>query len=176
MKKCAFDRASDIIGRTLSFDKYSMSDIRTYTRINEDFLDVRQDNVMSTGHDMVDDIMMEIRRMIVDDIEPSFNVCDLPDAYYIVDSHEALRDVVHACCRVYGNECSLNWIDVSEITDMNQLFIKSRFNGDISRWDTGNVQNMWRMFYQAHFDGNISEWDVSRVLNMEEMFYYSNFC
>jgi len=153
-----------------------MSDIRTYTRINEDFLDVRQDNVMLTGHDMDDDIMMEIRRMIVDDIEPSFNVCDLPDAYYIVDSREALMDVVHACCRVYGNECSLNWIDVSEITDMNQLFIKSRFNGDISRWDTGNVQNMWRMFYQAHFDGNISEWDVSRVLNMEEMFYYSNFC
>ena len=107
----------DVQDVQMSFINKHMSSI--ITRINEDFLDVQQDNVMLTGHDMNDDIIMEIEQMTVNNVEPSFNVCDLPDTYYKVNTREVLRDTVHACCRIYGNECSLNWIDVSGITDMN---------------------------------------------------------
>ena len=45
----------------------------------------------------------------------------------------------------YQND-SLNWVDVSEIANMNSLFKYTKFNGDISRWDVSNVREMTSMF------------------------------
>ena len=47
------------------------------------------------------------------------------------DSKE-LKNVIKGAIRVYGNKVNLNWIDVSEITDMGVIFSDSKFNGNIS--------------------------------------------
>lgn len=76
------------------------------------------------------------------------------------------------------NDISLNWLDVSGVTDMTWLFYKSKFDGDISMWDVSKVTNMGWMFYESEFtgkNGGISKWNVSRVINMVEMFSYSGF-
>ncbi len=70
-------------------------------------------------------------------------------------------------------ECyNLSKLDVSQITNMENLFTSSLFNRDISNWNTSNVTNMKSMFYEAKdFNQDINSWNVSNVTNMESMFF-----
>lgn len=88
---------------------------------------------------------------------------------------EELKKIISEAIAKCGRFVDLNFIDVSQITDMSHLFEESNFNGDISRWDVSNVTNMERMFRKSKFNGNISNWDVSNVTNMEGLFASSAF-
>ena len=93
---------------------------------------------------------------------------------------QELREIIIFYSNKYPCE-SLNWLDVSEITSMSNLFNMSNafthddINCDISRWDVSNVTDMRKMFYYSKFTGDISNWNVSNVTNMSAMFYKSIF-
>lgn len=96
----------------------------------------------------------------------------------IAKDKEHLEALIHEAIEKEGCECDLNFIDVSQITDMSGMFMDSKFNkfnGDISKWDVSNVTNMSWMFSNSSFDGNISKWNVANVTNMSEMFSDSCF-
>jgi surface protein len=93
----------------------------------------------------------------------------------VVTTKKQLQDLIKETMALYGPECDLNFIDVSQITDMSKLFVKSQFNGDISQWDVSNVTNMCAMFFSSEFNGDISQWNVSNVLYMRAMFAISAF-
>ena len=94
---------------------------------------------------------------------------------YYPKTKEELKDIIKQKIESKGNECDLNDIDTSNITDMSSLFEYSDFNGDISRWNVSNVTNMNDMFRYSEFNGDISNWNVSNVKNMWSMFFSSKF-
>jgi len=86
-----------------------------------------------------------------------------------------LKRLIKNKIKTKGNQCDLNYIDVSDIADMSKIFQDSPFNGDISKWDISNVRDMQSMFENSLFNGDISNWDTSSVENMRETFKNSKF-
>ena len=86
-------------------------------------------------------------------------------------SQSAIKDTINRSINVLGDKCNLNFIDTELIINMSVMFYNSKFNGDISSWDVGNVTDMRYMFYDSKFNGDISNWNVGNVTNMSFMFY-----
>ncbi len=93
----------------------------------------------------------------------------------IAKNLEHLKLLIKEERKISGNECDLNHINVSKITNMDSLFMYSEFNGDISKWDTSNVTSMESVFSSSPFNGDISNWNTSKVENMMCLFSYSDF-
>jgi Mycoplasma protein of unknown function, DUF285 len=61
--------------------------------------------------------------------------------------------------------------DVSHVTSMIAMFVKSPFNQDIGQWNVASVTNMDSMFEEAGaFNQDIGKWNVSKVISLDAMF------
>jgi len=83
-----------------------------------------------------------------------------------------LKDIIEKRLKKDKN-ADLNDIDVSDITDMYNLFGGlDPHNIDISEWNVSKVENMGFMFIGCtNFNSDLSKWDVSNVTDMGCMFY-----
>ena len=93
---------------------------------------------------------------------------------YKPKTKEELVDLIIKEIEANGPSCSLNHIDVSNITDMSYLFrggdankyqmghpILSEFDGDISDWDVSSVELFYSMFRNSIFSGDVSGWKLN---------------
>lgn len=102
----------------------------------------------------------------------SIPATDTPDLSNVTDMNGAFWGFMDAGA---VNSSFSEW-DVSNVTNMNNLFRQSTFNQPIGNWDVSNVTSMNSLFYNAFaFNQPIDAWDVSSVTNMTNMFCNSVF-
>ena len=138
-----------------------------------DFGSVKKDNrskqLAKHAIDAANEYINKIVDKILIGIKPSDNDIEFLYSYigfYKVKNKTVLKNLIKKCKKILGNDCNLNWIDISNVTDMSYMFDKSNFNGDISKWDISNVTDMRYMFLHSKFNRDISNWDVSKVTTM----------
>ena len=165
------------------------------------------DNIGITN-DLLEDDARKIREQLLkgmvvsdDDLEL---VCQDAFKYKVKDFSELVHIIADIKQQLYKDKVdafNLNWLDISNVTMLDQLFnvgtfnrqyifwdvsdwdtshvtsMIGTFNGckdicDLSKWDTSKVTSMVNMFYGCStFNGNISNWDVSKVTRFDSMFY-----
>ena len=165
------------------------------------------DNIGMTN-DLLEDDARKIREQLLkgmvvsdDDLEL---VCQDTFKYKVKDFSELVHIIADIKQQLYKDKVdafNLNWLDISNVTMLDQLFnvgtfnrqyifwdvsdwntshvtsMAGTFNGckdicDLSKWDTSKVTSMVNMFYECStFNGNISNWDVSKVTRFDSMFY-----
>ena len=127
--------------------------MRTYKRINEDYIDSIDRN------EYTDELSIDIYKnvdMLLRGQKPNIEFNLIKEPIYKVPNRKKLITLINSCMKMYGNDCSLNWIDVSIIKNMSEMFFESEFNGDISGWNVSSVTNMYHMFDHSMFNGDIS--------------------
>lgn len=81
-----------------------------------------------------------------------------------------LRALVQNLLARDGPACSLNHIDVSNITDFSYTFMNLTFHGDASSWRMSQARNVRHMFEKASLATDLSMWDTSNVEDFSAMF------
>ena len=86
----------------------------------------------------------------------------------------ALEILIRDTIEKEGNNCDLNFIDVSNVKDMSYMFYTSNFTGKNSpgmdKWNVSNVEKMDSMFERSEFAQDISGWEIDPSCSTEAMF------
>ena len=86
--------------------------MRTYKRINEDYLD-------SIDHsEYTDELSLNVDTnvdMLLRGKTPNIDFNLIQEPIYKVDNDTILSILIRKCTDMYGYDCNLNWIDVSKI-------------------------------------------------------------
>ena len=120
--------------------------------------------------------MKTLTQYVHDYIDEAFRInkdTKLNKHNYHPKTKDELKELVKQLLTERGKDADLNDIDVSEITDMSNLFFGVDIgNIDISAWDVSNVTEMNSMFWDCEdFNCDLSNWDVSNLTETRNMFY-----
>jgi len=82
----------------------------------------------------------KIKKLLKKNYNIKLNNCE-----YFPDNNDELRKLVNELIYKYGDTVDLNNIYVSDIDDFSYVFdFKTKFNGDVSKWDVSKGKNSWK--------------------------------
>ena len=120
---------------------------------------------------------------IFDDIYNNENDLDSEIASHVLynyfpTSKKQLRQIIINLLNERGKDADMNDIDVSNITDMSNLFDGlDPYNIDISKWNVSSVTNMMSMFFCcSNFNCDLSQWNVSSVTDKWNVSSVTDMC
>lgn len=175
---------------------------------DDDYDELFKDDNIGMTTKLLEDDARKIREQLLKGIVVSDDdlelVCQDAFKYKVKDFSELVHIIADIKKQLYKDKVdafNLNWLDISNVTMLDQLFnvgtfssqyifwdvsdwdtshvtsMTGTFNGckdicDLSKWDTSKVTSMVNMFYDCTtFNCNISNWDVSKVTRFDSMFY-----
>ena len=175
---------------------------------DDDYDELFNDDNIGMTNDLLEDDARKIREQLLKGIVVSDDdlelVCQDAFKYKVKDFNELTHIIADIKKQLYRDKVdafNLNWLDISNVTMLDQLFNVGTFNRqyifwdvsdwdtshvtsmvstfrgcknicDLSNWDTSKVTSMANMFYDCTtFNCNISNWDVSKVTRFDSMFY-----
>ena len=142
----------------------------------------KDDNIGMTN-DLLEDDARKIREQLLkgmvvsdDDLEL---VCQDAFKYKVKDFSELVHIIADIKQQLYKDKVdafNLNWLDISNVTMLDQLFNINTFNRqyifwDVSDWDTSHVTSMVGTFNGCKDICDLSNWDISSAKNLSKMFY-----
>ena len=187
--------------------------IREIKKLLESLFDDDDDELFNDDNIGMTNVLLEddarkIREQLLKGIVVSDDdlelVCQDAFKYKVKDFSELVHIIADIKQQLYKDKVdafNLNWLDISNVTMLDQLFnvgtfnrqyifwdvsdwdtshvtsMVGTFNGckdicDLSKWDTSKVTSMVNMFYGCStFNGNISNWNVSKVTRFDSMFF-----
>ena len=140
------------------------------------------DNIGMTK-DLLEDDARKIREQLLKGIVVSDDdlelVCQDAFKYKVKDFSELVHIIADIKQQLYKDKVdafNLNWLDISNVTMLDQLFNVGTFNRqyifwDVSDWDTSHVTSMVGTFKECKDICDLSKWDTSKVTSMVNMFY-----
>ena len=93
-----------------------------------------------------------------------YGIDPLPANEHTTEFVSSLKD---KCPQGYTH---LRYLDVSSVTNMDDLFARTGINQPLDMWDVSSVTSMDGMFSSTQFNYLLNTWDVSSVRSMEHMF------
>ena len=159
----------------LVVDNIDISELKNALRKTLSSNGTKLNSVLDVIEDTQDDNVLTKDNKILNDNDDLLDKLENKEHKVQPKNKEELQQIIKETIEEKGNKCDLNFIDTSLIADMSKLFMKTHFDGDISKWNVSNVKDMSEMFYYSSFNGDISEWNVSNVENMSYMFSNSKF-
>lgn len=86
----------------------------------------------------------------------------------VTSACNTIRGMFKSAGNNLGNLTLSHW-DVSNVTNFQDTFVTTNFNGDISGWDVGSGTNFKSMFNNSSFNQDIGSWDMSSATNIATM-------
>lgn len=158
-----FEDSSDIQSQTHGIIKndYTTNDYLTWCEIIEEFeKQLKSDNYIFFNSNKFNVLNYISRKIGI--------------KYNNFTNSTELRNIIKLVCKI-DRFANLNWIDVSHLKDLINVFRETIFCGNISNWNISNMESLYSCFELSEFNGDISNWDVSNVTDMSWMFNNSVF-